>query len=173
MFLGRLDQQFDQGHVGAVGHAHGHVAADAHVIAMGQIGDLVGDKIRIWDKDFRVFIGLNHGVADIHALHLGPQPVDLDDVAGLDGTVEKQDQAADEITDHGLHAKTDAYGKAAGNDREVGQTDAEQIQADQNEEQPHAIHADALQGRGRAVVDVFPAQLIAFHDRLPGRGQRA
>ena len=79
----------------------------------------VGDQGGVGDDHLGALEGAHGAGADADAAHLAADLPDLHRVADLDGALEEQDEAGDEVVHHVLEAEADADAEGAGEQREA------------------------------------------------------
>jgi len=93
-------------------------------VRQGPVGDLVGDQVRVGNDDLGAAPGADRARAHPDSPDLAPDVSHLHRVARLDGALERQDQARDEVVHHVLQAEADADRQGAGDQGEFRQVDA-------------------------------------------------
>ena len=141
--------------VGAVGHAERHVQAP-HFLAIGPVDHAPADEFRIRHQHVHQVGGGDARVAQVNLGHLaGDAGLQVDDVTDLDGLVEQDNDARDEIVEHVLQAETHAQAERTAKEGEAGQVEAQVVEADDGADDPHQIGADAAQHVNAGVVLLF------------------
>jgi hypothetical protein len=97
------------------------------------------------------FAGRRGANGDVH--HVAVDGANLDAVAHLDGPLEEDDDARDEVVGDGLQAEADAHGERAGDDRERRQVDAHGLKHHEQPDGDEEVPGDGADGVAYARVE--------------------
>ena len=132
---------------------YANLDSDARNIARQRpVENFLGDHLRVWHDQLGAVPSLDHGGTHADPVYRPPLPVDDDRIADLDGSLEQQDQAADEVVNDILQAETNADTEGTGEDGEVLQFDAGHGHRHQETDQHEAVMAQLLEGVADATV---------------------
>src|SRR6266850_2927782 len=141
MMLRRFEQQL-QRHLRVIVVAHHDRQAEAYtLVGVAPVYDRVGDQVLVRDQRLDAVAVAHHDITAAQLLH--PTEVlragagvagEADDVAGLDGLVHQQYEAAHEIARDGLQAEAQAEADGAGQHVERRHVDARGVYAEHDAE---------------------------------------
>src|SRR5882724_701404 len=166
MVLGRLQQQL-QRDFRIVVVTHGHRQLQAHaLIGVAPVDERARDQVLIRYQGVDAVAVAHYHVASAQLLHpteitgaRAGESGEADDVAGLDGLVHQQDEAADEIARHRLQTEAQPQADGAGEHVERGHINAGGVDPQQ--------HAQPQQQEVGELRDSDPGrdgQLVEPHD---------
>ena len=174
---GLLQQLHHPRHVRAVGHAQVHVDA-AVLVDQRPVGHLVRQQHAVGHHHVGAVVAAHRGGAHADGADAAGGAADVHRIAWLDGPLEHQDQAGDEVAHHVLQAQADAHAQCAEHEGQLADLEARRRQRRQQaDQQQHVVaqrrHAVVHAARQRHARQHFLAQQRTQGPRDPHRQHHA